>query len=357
MSNFKVITVDQLIAMLKRYSYRYSQVHHTWRPNHSDFNGSNHIKLQQGMWNYHVKTNGWKDIGQHVTLFPDGLFVTGRPFNMTPAGISGYNTGAFMVEMVGDFDKGKDKLTGAQLYSMLKLQSYFLGRGTKIMFHREHAAKSCPGTGIDKNWFLSQVKGFKPSSKPVANYQPDPVHVEAAKQEIKGNKITVLGFGDRGNAVKQLQTDLKSLGYNVGQYGADGIFGRDTKDAVMKFQKFHGLVVDGLVGPKTLNKIASLKKDKTTPKPNTPKKPQTAYKYPLPSGILRSGSRGNGVKQLQNALNAVNFKCGKADGIFGTKTKDAIRRFQMVYLPYEVDGVYGPNTSKKLQAVLKSKGY
>jgi N-acetylmuramoyl-L-alanine amidase len=98
-------------------------------------------------------------------------------------------------------------------------------------------------------------------------------------------------------------------------------------------------------------------KNAYTPKPNTPKKPQSAYKYPLPSGILKRGSRGTGVKQLQNALNAVNFKCGKVDGIYGAKTEDAVRRFQMVYLPYEVDGVYGPNTMKKLKAVLKSKGY
>ncbi|MFD2133765.1 peptidoglycan-binding protein [Pseudogracilibacillus auburnensis] len=72
--------------------------------------------------------------------------------------------------------------------------------------------------------------------------------------------------------------------------------------------------------------------------------------------MLRSGSVCNSVKQLQRALNAIYFKCGAVDGILGSKTVDAIRRFQMVYLPYEVDGVHGPNTRKKLQAVLKSKG-
>lgn len=98
-------------------------------------------------------------------------------------------------------------------------------------------------------------------------------------------------------------------------------------------------------------------KNAYTPKPEKPKKPQTAYKYPLPSGVLRNGNKGHNVKQLQQALNAVYFKCGTADGVFGAKTEDALRRFQKVYLPYEVDGVYGPNTKKKLQAVLKSKGF
>jgi N-acetylmuramoyl-L-alanine amidase len=61
------------------------------------------------------------------------------------------------------------------------------------------------------------------------------------------------------------------------------------------------------------------------------------------------------VKQLQRALNAVNFKVGSVDGIYGVQTKDAVRRFQLVYLPYDVDGIYGPQTKNKLAAVLKAK--
>lgn len=94
-----------------------------------------------------------------------------------------------------------------------------------------------------------------------------------------------------------------------------------------------------------------------TKKPKEPKKPQEAYKFPLPSGILKRGNKGTGVEQLQKALNAVYFKCGSSDGIFGAKVEDAVRRFQSVYLPYEVDGIYGPKTGDKLKAVLKSKGY
>lgn len=104
-------------------------------------------------------------------------------------------------------------------------------------------------------------------------------------------------------------------------------------------------------------------KNAYTRKPNEPKKSQEHYRFPLPSGILRRGDRGNEVKQLQRALAAVYFFPDRnapengVDGIFGPKTEDAVRRFQSVYLPYEVDGIYGPNTRKKLQAVLKSKGY
>ncbi len=104
-------------------------------------------------------------------------------------------------------------------------------------------------------------------------------------------------------------------------------------------------------------------KNAYTPKPAAPKKPQSSYKYPLPTGIWKHYEEGgkhgslNEVKQIQRALNAVYFRPGKIDGWYGDDTKDAVTRFQKVYLPYEVDGIYGPNVRRKLQAVLKSKGY
>ncbi|MED3918278.1 N-acetylmuramoyl-L-alanine amidase [Priestia aryabhattai] len=90
----------------------------------------------------------------------------------------------------------------------------------------------------------------------------------------------------------------------------------------------------------------------TSPTP-TPTPP--SEQYPLPNGILKQGDSGEAVKQLQRALNAVSFKVGSVDGIYGVQTKDAVRRFQLVYLPYDVDGIYGPQTKNKLAAVLKAK--
>lgn len=57
--------------------------------------------------------------------------------------------------------------------------------------------------------------------------------------------------------VQWLQQRLIELGYSVGKYGVDRSFGRDTESAVKKFQKDHGLKVDGWVGKNT---VASLLK-------------------------------------------------------------------------------------------------
>ena len=53
--------------------------------------------------------------------------------------------------------------------------------------------------------------------------------------------------GSRGDKVKQIQI---ALGLK-----SDGIFGIDTENAVIKFQKENGLFPDGIVGKKTLNAL------------------------------------------------------------------------------------------------------
>lgn len=75
----------------------------------------------------------------------------------------------------------------------------------------------------------------------------------------------VLRNGSRGSDVRELQSALMQLGYNVGAYGADGIFGQLTEDAVSTFQYDHGLNIDGIVGTETANAILAL----ITPDPST----------------------------------------------------------------------------------------
>jgi WD40 repeat protein len=58
----------------------------------------------------------------------------------------------------------------------------------------------------------------------------------------------------RGDDVLALQKRLKELGYNeVGE--PDGVFGKMTDQAVRNYQRDHDLVVDGIVGPKTWEKL------------------------------------------------------------------------------------------------------
>ena len=62
----------------------------------------------------------------------------------------------------------------------------------------------------------------------------------------------ILRRGSKGADVTEMQKKLLELGYDLGRYGADGDFGNDTYNAVILFQKEHGLSpVDGEVGNDT----------------------------------------------------------------------------------------------------------
>ncbi|MFH1407003.1 MAG: peptidoglycan-binding domain-containing protein [Candidatus Omnitrophota bacterium] len=55
-------------------------------------------------------------------------------------------------------------------------------------------------------------------------------------------------------AVKDIQMALSNSGFNAGPI--DGKFGKKTKQAVIGFQRAHGLVADGVVGEKTWSKLS-----------------------------------------------------------------------------------------------------
>ncbi len=64
----------------------------------------------------------------------------------------------------------------------------------------------------------------------------------------------VLSVGTRGAEVRTIQEQLAAHGFDPGP--ADGIFGPLTLRAVLSFQKYHKLWVDGLVGPRTRAALA-----------------------------------------------------------------------------------------------------
>lgn len=59
----------------------------------------------------------------------------------------------------------------------------------------------------------------------------------------------MLKQGSQGARVVELQQQLIDLGYDAGQ--VDGIFGPNTRAAVISFQRNQGLSADGIVGPRT----------------------------------------------------------------------------------------------------------
>lgn len=138
-------------------------------------------------------------------------------------------------------------------------------------------------------------------------------------------------WGCTGDAVKTLQEKLNAKGFDSGN--VDGIFGAKTYAAVTAFQKANSLGVDGIVGKLTWAKLYDATPVSVTPVTTQP--------------MLRTGSRGDAVRKLQELLNAKGYTCGNVDGIFGSKTYAAVLEFQKAN-SLGVDGIVGPLTWAKL---------
>lgn len=120
-------------------------------------------------------------------------------------------------------------------------------------------------------------------------------------------------------AVADLQARLQALNYLDGK--ADGIFGDDTQAALQAFQSLNGLSATGVLDEDTR---AALESAAAVPMP-TPE--------PTP---LAKGAKGDGVREIQEALRAYGFMTGSADGDFGALTDEGLKLFQQ-YL-YVVEG-------------------
>ena len=178
------------------------QVHHMDLPNYTTWEKTDkkvfsepHFGRTQSLNDYGRRTwgSGASDghghyIAQHFNVFPDGMITTGRHLNSKPIGIRGWNDGAICIEIYGDFDKGKDKMTKAQKEAVITLYGelckrfdipvntshirphcWFTAGGTYLgKYNSSRSAQTCPGTnfmgygcspsGFAK--FINEVKAY-----------------------------------------------------------------------------------------------------------------------------------------------------------------------------------------------------
>ena len=135
-----------------------------------------------------------------------------------------------------------------------------------------------------------------------------------------------------GARVRKLQEDLVAIGINI---EVDNIFGRDTDAAVRQFQSDHNLEVDGIAGKVTQAKLAQIIRD-TGSKGGVPRGAGTTLQgmivnnQSIPFDDLNSGILFDDQElcmEIQTILRANGF-LNVVDGLYGPKTREALRRFK-----------------------------
>lgn len=141
--------------------------------------------------------------------------------------------------------------------------SAFAAQGVGTITGNQVNLRSGPGLGYSRLTYLYQgqevtVLGQEGEWYHVS-YQGKKGYVYGQYLSLSGNGSNtsdsgMLRYGSKGHAVKTLQGNLIYLGYLKDT--ADGIFGRLTQEAVLRYQTKNGLTVDGIVGPATQSLIA-----------------------------------------------------------------------------------------------------
>ena len=167
----------------------------------------------------------------------------------------------------------------------------------------------------------------------------------ASSEIYTAKNPNTLQSGDSGSKVTQLQNALKLLGFYTG--GVDGKFGSGTKKAVMQFQRVNGLTVDGLAGTQT-QKLLYSQVDSGVSGGSSSSGSSSSGSSGF-TRTLRKGYTGADVIAVQQKLKELGFYSGSVDGVYGTGSIAAVKKFQQQN-GLTADGLVGSRTYAALMS-------
>jgi hypothetical protein len=243
--------------------------------------GADDDQTPREIQDFHMRDRGWSDIGYNFLIGPDGTIYAGRGWLVVGAHISGHNTSAIGVCVIGNYvsrpvpEPVRDSL--AWLYREANRRA---GKTLRIRTHQQLASTACPGERLH-DWVTDHLadhnagggssgSGPKPDVPPTGRPAPGPEVAYPLPSGYyfgprTGGTASVSGhygrvFNGRTDTewLQEWARQLARRGWNVGrgktwlrQHGNDGKYGSEYRALAIAFQRDQGLVPDGLIGPKT----------------------------------------------------------------------------------------------------------
>ena len=213
-------------SLSKRYSTKQILLHHA---------EASHCTIYD-IHQWHL-SRGWAGCAYHFFVTKDGKVYRGRPEWAVGSHCKGHNTYTLGVCAEGDYMK--ETMPTAQKIAIIELCIYLCAKYgiTDVRGHKEVPySTDCPGTKYPLQEIKASIKN---------------------KKVIQPNVFTNLSYKKpmmKSNDIKVVQIMLHKLGYLKTE--PDGIFGENTQNAVLAYQKEHkALNQRGVVDKETWNSI------------------------------------------------------------------------------------------------------
>lgn len=183
------------------------------------------------------------DISYNYAISESGLVAEGRGFGKVGAHTAGYNSTAHAFVFIGNFDN--EKITDAALEAFAELYEMgvskdHINKGAPIWPHQKVSATACPGRNVLAN--MSKLRSLAKAE----------VRDPGADDRAAGAD-GIWQKGESGGRIVTFKSMLRDHGYGPSEWSSPSeMYGAQMESVVEAFQNDHGLVVDGIIGPDTI---------------------------------------------------------------------------------------------------------
>ena len=180
-------------------------------------------------------------------------------------------------------------------------------------------AEPSTATTTEPTASTSPAPSQTPATNPQPTHKPSPKPTDKpAKKTEKAGPSALMSKGDTGMKVRELQHRLHQLAWFSGDI--TGSYGQTTVEAVRGFQAKRKLRETGAVDSATWATLVKMTRTPTAEELNNKLTPGPA--------LLKLGSSGDRVRDLQARLRQIGWYEGKVTGNYGRETVTSVEGFQ-----------------------------